>query len=333
MRHSRESCGGGVESFFILSAFFATKSVLKDSKPISVSEKFKGRIIRLYPPYLILIIVAAVMAIILHTVPWDLVFHLPFLQDFLWMVTDYNSPLQPFTAHTWTMTIEVVNGLILLVCFKVSEHSRRKLRRILYLLLAIGIAYRCLMLVLSMRVMLITLCPMAHLDAFALGGLIAANIYSAKDDGKKKTREYRYFLCGVIGALGIFLCWMYIGRENNLGFIESYTLFKTAEGYMNNLLTGNIYLFIDLVTVGLLYLCISTESGTEKSGIFGLLEKLGNISYEAYLFHWPVLVIVKHLVSNWAVLSLVTFILTIISSIVFDTFMKRIRLFRRQQGR
>lgn len=321
---------GGVESFFVISAFFATKSFIIGSKPTSISRKFKERIKRLYPPYLVLMIVVTVLALILHTVPWDIFFHIPFLQNFLWMVTDYCSPLQPFTAHTWTMTIEVVNGLILLFCFKISGNSRKGLIRILYLLLGIGIVYRCIMLVFSMRVMLITLCPVGHLDAFAFGGLVASDIYFDHNSGKKTTRKYKYFLFSLIGIIGILLCWLYLDIANNMGFLEAYNLFGTARGYMNNLLSGNIYLFIDFLTIGLLNICIITESGTVRKSVLGLLEKLGNISYEAYLFHWPILVIVKHIVNNWVALSLVTFVITVISSIVFDTLMKRARLLIRE---
>ena len=85
---------------------------------------------------------------------------------------------------------------------------------------------------------------------------------------------------------------------------------------------SNIYLFISLLTaglVGLLYL--HDERGeTRDSKIEKLFVKMGDNSYVLYLFHWPILVVLRRFFGNWALQFIAVFIASVLAAMVFNWF-------------
>ena len=71
---------------------------------------FFHRVKRLYPVYILIVFGAFFCnAIVNQTMAVkDLMYQATFLQNFYWMYTGYSSQLVPLTAHTWTMSIEIV---------------------------------------------------------------------------------------------------------------------------------------------------------------------------------------------------------------------------------
>ena len=112
---------------------------------MNVGEQTIHRIKRLYPPFIVVLFVAAVYALLINKIPYDSLAHLSLTQNFLWMITGYKSPMQPMTAHTWTLSIEVWVGLILTVLLKVLKKERFKTT--MYAMLGIGVAYRIIAIV------------------------------------------------------------------------------------------------------------------------------------------------------------------------------------------
>lgn len=111
-----------------------------------------------------------------------------------------------------------------------------------------------------------------------------------------------------------------MSHSNGISFIGAYQLLSTSKNYLNNWFTGNIYLFISLLTagiVGLLYHRDMKRTGemkqTEK-----VLIKLGDNSYILYLLHWPILVALKRLVHHWGALFVVTLIVSIAMTMIFN---------------
>lgn len=100
----------GVETFFIMSSFFMTRKYYNNS--FSIKCELLHRIARLYPAYIILLIIALLFAIMKHQIPIDFPFHLLSSQNFYWIITNYKSPMQSITAHTWTLSIEIWLGLL-----------------------------------------------------------------------------------------------------------------------------------------------------------------------------------------------------------------------------
>jgi peptidoglycan/LPS O-acetylase OafA/YrhL len=191
---------GGVEAFFVISSFFLVRKYWRNDA-ISVKQQFRHRIARLYPPYIAVLIVAALYALLMKAIPFDLVTHLLSAQNYQWMITGYQSAMQPMTAHTWTLSIEVWGGLLWLLLLKYL--SKNSFKNAMFGLLIVGILYRVATIMCGADVWVVSLCPVAHFDAFASGSLVAIAFKEKKVDGKIS-------ILGLVGFAGIVGCiaWM-----------------------------------------------------------------------------------------------------------------------------
>ncbi len=123
----------------------------------------------------------------------------------------------------------------------------------------------------------------------------------------------------MIGVIGIILCIFSISNRNGVGLIEGYKLLSSSRNCLDNWFTGNIYFFIALFIVGIVgWLCLYDEKTAKKNKSSKMLVALGNKSYILYLFHWPILVVIQHLVENWIVFYIATLIISVIATILFD---------------
>lgn len=301
----------GVESFFVVSAFFLVRKYW-GSETISVKEQFRHRITRLYPPYIAVLIVAALYALLVKVIPYDLVTHLFSAQNFHWMITGYKSSIQPMTAHTWTLSIEVWAGLLWLLLLKWMP--KEYFKRIMYGFLLVGIIYRVTAIICGADVWVVSLCPLAHFDAFACGSLLAIAIKVKKVDTKV------WFISIIGGVVGIVACIGYLSSVNAVSVVDAYRLLSSSKNYLNNWFTGNIYLFISLITtgiVGLLYIHDEKRIGEERQ-INKIFVALGNNSYILYLFHWPILAVMKRIVGHWGVQFSASLALSIFTALIFN---------------
>lgn len=302
--------GGGVEAFFVISAFFLVRKYW-GSQTISVKDQFRHRITRLYPPYIAVLIVAALYALLMKAIPIDLVTHLLSAQNFQWMITGYQSAMQPMTAHTWTLSIEVWGGLIWLLLLKCL--SKNRFKNAMFGLIFLGIIYRVVTITCGANVWIVSLCPLAHFDAFACGSLLAIGVRERKTDGK-------IGLLGLIGLAGITGCIWLMSRANGVSLTYAYQMLSSSKNYLNHWLTGNLYLFISMLTVGivgLLYIHDEKKAG-ETARVGKAFVALGDNSYVLYLFHWPILAILRRFIHHWGILFLITFVVTIVAAVTFN---------------
>lgn len=308
---------GGVESFFVLSAFFLVRKFW-GRETIDVKKQFWHRIKRLYPSYIAVLLVAVLYAILMRAVPYDLIPHLLSAQNIQWMITGYHSALQPMTAHTWTLSIEVWGGLVYLLLLHCL--SKNGFRNAMFGMLFLGVAYRVVTIIFGASVWIVSLCPLAHFDAFACGSLLAICVEENKVD-------HKVGILWILGLVGIVGCILWISYSNGISFMSAYQLLSASKNYLNNWLTGNIYLFISLMTTGIIGLvCIHDEKRTYgERKIEKAFVMLGDNSYVLYLFHWPVLVLLKKMVHHWGVLFLLTFIVTIGAAFTFTWLYIRVR--------
>ncbi len=308
---------GGVEAFFVISAFFLVRKYW-GSNAISVEEQFKHRIIRLYPPYIAVLIVAALYALLTKVVPYDLVTHLLAAQNFHWMITGYQSAMQPMTAHTWTLSIEVWGGLVWLLFLK--HLSKDCFKRAMLGTLFLGIIYRVVTIISGANVWIISLCPLAHFDAFACGSLLAIGT-------KEEKVDRRVGILGGLGLSGIVGCIIWMSNSNGISFMSAYQLLSSSKNYLNNWFTGNIYLFISLLTTGIIGLLYIRDE--KRSNDVNILEKalvkLGDNTYVLYLFHWPIFVVLRRIVHHWGVLFPMTFIVSIGAVFAFNLLYTRMQ--------
>ena len=215
---------GGVEAFFVISAFFLVKKYWGTDE-LNVKKQFVHRITRLYPPYVVVLMIAALYALLTKVIPFDLVTHLLSGQNFQWMITGYKSSMQPMSAHTWTLSIEVWTGLVWLLLLRYLNQKQFKYS--MYGMLLTVILYRTLAVIFGCDVYIVSLCPIAHFDAFACGSLLAMGCRREKIDKKIG------LLC-LPGLAAIVACVCVIAVNNDILLWQGYLLLSSSKNYLNN---------------------------------------------------------------------------------------------------
>lgn len=304
---------GGVESFFVISAFFLVRKQWGNNE-LDVKKQFKHRISRLYPEYIAVLFIAVVYALLRRLIPYDFFVHLLSAQNFYWAVTNYKSTMSPITAHTWTLSIEVWIGLLWL--FFLKHFSKENFKKLALGMLLFGIVFRTGAIMAGFGALPVSLCPLAHVDAFACGSMLAIC-------NREKKLGKGIAVLSALGILGIIACIAIMADRNQISFLAAYQLLSSSKNYLVGWFTTNIYLFISLFTtglVGVLYLCDDTNEGTGDSCLSKYFVLLGNHSYALYLFHWPILVTIKYIFKVWYITLPVTFVITLIVVILFNRF-------------
>lgn len=302
---------GGVEGFFVISAYFLTKKLSKISaQEIKVIPQIKHRLTRLFPVYLLLLVgVAGIVMVIKRSLPIaDFVWHVFFSQNINWMIVGYSSDLQPLTAHTWTLSIEVFLFVIWLVAFKcIKSNNKRRLFNIVAVLIAF--VYRIVTVVVTGVPMVTTLCPISHMDAYALGSLLALR----EDDEDIYHQKYKYVFV-VLGLIVIMSCVFVTAFCNNCSLTGAYCLYNTASGYMNNPYTCNIYIGFSLLSVGL----IALFKDIVINRLMMPVVAVGNVSYSAYLIHFPINQLLMKITDNGWVVFGVTFVVSVVAAWIVE---------------
>lgn len=288
-----------VEIFFVISSYFLSKKLIHN-RNFSVIKLFKNRLIRLYPDYIfILLFAVGVFVVLNHFFPIiDIIIHFLFLQNFNWMINGYHSDLVFLTAHTWTLSVEVSLFLIWLIAFKFLK-SKKQFISFNIIMLIIAILYRIITVVIINDAMFTSLCPIAHADSFAIGSLIA--IFEKIE---YKYKKHLFISLSCLGLICILISFLITSQIYNVSLWRGYTLYKTSTNYLNNLFTSNIYLFISLSSTGLLY--FFNQHQVKNNFLINEIIKLGDISYTGYLIHWPIKVVIAHVIkNNWICFFLV----------------------------
>lgn len=300
---------GGVETFFLLSAYFLTKKLLRKNS-VCVLDELKKRIKRLYPMYIVIIIFTFVVVLVAKKrFAFDeLIIHCAFLQNFYWMCYSKSSLFMTFSAHTWTLGIEIWLFLIWVICFKyIKNKQRRKIFNVVMIFLAIG--YRTFAIKMNVDALAISLFPLGHADAFAIGSLLAL------DDNKVNNRRSSILFC-TIGGILIISSVIVTSNINHIGIIDGYNLYKDSANYFNNIFTGNIYAYILLLSAGIVKSCFSIEQF--RIPLFSQLAKAGNYTYGAYLVHWPIRTVLLHFVSGNILWAIFVAVISITCAYVFE---------------
>lgn len=206
-----------------------------DNCDFDIREEMIKRVKRLYPPYIAVILVAAVFALLLKKIPYDIMFHLFSVQNIQWMITAYQSPMQPMTAHTWTLSIEVWVALILFLVMKYVHKENKK--SFMYLFVVIGILYRMIAILAGCNPFVVSLCPLAHFDAFGCGALLAISLHENRLQTKKA------FLSGRVEIIGIIICIIVMAQKDHLTFIEGYKNLALSKNYLGDI-SPEIFIFL-----------------------------------------------------------------------------------------
>lgn len=304
---------GGVQSFLVISSFLLSYKMLKrDREEVKPLHLFKRRVFRLYPAYLSVIIPAAIAFVLIkHRIPDDFFYYLFSAQSFYWVFTDYSSDLIGVTAHTWFITLSVY--LFLLWVFLLRYVPRQELKFICFTIIALTFIYRTLSVVLTDSFYLSYIVPMGQMDAFAIGCLLAIRL----SDDKEKAHKKRSCCWDIgVGILGIFAFIVYFSLKNKIGFWNAYI----AHHFASDPLTVNIYFFISLTGAGLIRYCLI--EGRHLILDSKLLVKLGKWIYPLYIFHWPIIQIMRHFTENKLIVGIASFVLVIICAYLWDKYVE-----------
>lgn len=194
----------------------------------------------------------------------------------------------------------------------------------MYCLLTLGIVYRTAAITLNLSAYAISLFPLAHIDSYALGSLLAI---STKE---RKRKQHATIMIGLLGLMGILLSIFVVSIGNNCNFVNAYYMMSSSNNYLNNYISGNIYLFISLFSFSVIRLLIYVEETHEiDNKHIKFFAFLGDESYNLYLFHWPVLYIINHLINNVYCNFFITLVLSIFCSFLFK---KAFRLISIKKG-
>lgn len=302
---------GGVEAFLVIGAYFLTCKYLKcEQHDVAVGKAFVGRIKRLYPAYVILIVVAvALVAISSHQVKCDALWYLFSLQNYRCLFDgDWNS-LESYLGHFWYIGLDVWLFLLWVVLMRLIP--KKHLKKAYVVTLCTGLLWRTLFVILRPdNPSLSYVIPVGLLDCWSVGGLVAINF---NEKGKNNYLEWTEIIVGAIGVLALI---GYNAVLNHCSIGEAYQLYHTAKGYMLNPITGNIHLFIALLAAGVLRYCLDT---TKKHPVLSWtpLAALGGMTYEIYCFHLPILTFTRHFIHNSLLILIVALLVTYVVSLLW----------------
>ncbi|MHC8293602.1 acyltransferase family protein [Pseudomonas sp. LB3P58] len=260
----------GVDVFFVLSGYLITEvlSNSRENKKFLWVFYFK-RFIRLFPPLAVLCVVVAVICGISgghSNIYKDTLSSILYSQSW---TSGFDDGFSLYLGHTWSLSVE--EQFYLLWPFVWIFATRTDAKTALFislLLLALAIAYQI------------------HMDQLPLA---YDRLYFAAD-----TR----FQAILIGAVGSVACRVPRVRNFLERFIASIPLLPMAAiGWICSSLKWNIYSsFMVSVFSLMLILRLTMKSGSIDSKLFSLppLVRLGQISYGFYLWHVPILVLLRN---------------------------------------
>lgn len=286
----------GVQMFFVLSGFLLTPIIISMKSSMPPQDFFVSfyarRALRIFPLYFVYLGVVACACkwvpvlkddpnalALLDSLPCALTYTYNFYHASLGFVPS------KFVTHFWSLAVEEQFYLIFpLAIFLVPS------RRIKYLLAAcvlLGpvlryvtqqlVVHQSVQGIGSQQDLVIYVSPFSHLDAFAMGGLFAVH-------GVVKTARYSWWMIAACVGIGFgveYLSSGAIASWRSLGF-RPFMYDMPVFGYsLVNLLFG--------------FLLVQVRGGTFMPDFFShkMVHYLGEISYGMYVFHLPLLFLVR----------------------------------------
>jgi peptidoglycan/LPS O-acetylase OafA/YrhL len=299
----------GVQIFFVLSGFLIT-SILWEQKdrPLGayVGRFYWRRFLRIFPVYYGFLMVVGISYLAVgepeafgDLAPWLFTYTYNFARFFEPEMT------WPYFGHLWSLAIE--EQFYLIWPFVVYSLSRKNFLRLSLALIVLGPLFRwgagAYFHANGYPPMKLAQCvytlPSTHLDAFALGAALSVGRCSGRFSP-------RAILCLAIGCLVLSgaLQWQTLDPLHrkilDFGFpIYLSETFQYSWGYsLVNLLGGALILG-------------ATQGGNRSpSWDMPVLRFYGKISYALYVFHWPILGVIRrvHGFETWSVEGLLIFL-------------------------
>lgn len=278
---------------------------------IQFGKELAHRIKRLYPAYVLVILGAALFYLLWKSkIPYDVPVFLLSAQNFFWVIFGWDTPLCSILGHTWYITLDVYLFIIWVFTLKIIPKSKWLL--ISYIGVLFSILWRVVCnLVFDDRTVSYTI-PFGQMDSYCIGSILAMNMIK----GKTNARYSAYDIA--VGILGILVMFWFAGYSNDLNIIESYQFFGDSSNYTGHPFLVNIYLFMGLLSAGILRACLNSRNHRVLSSKW--LVTLGNWSYELYLFHYPIVWILRRIADNNFILIAAALPLTILTAYIWHRF-------------
>lgn len=244
------------------------------------------------------------------SIPDDFWSFIPFGQNFFWLIYPETSKV-PACFHFWYLTLDFYLFIGWGILFRLVDRSKMKM--VLICLLLFSIIYRSVCPLISDNVTLSYTMPWGMFDTFALGSLAAVTF---KED--KTAYRYKAILSFVAGCVLFLLCVVCMIKIQSVGAIRGVLMFSSAEYYGYHPITIQIILVMSLFAYTAVWYCLSDRKH------FGVLSnarvaKLGTMSYELYVIHFPALFFTKMYISNnKIVIAVIAFVFTLLLSYIWE---------------
>lgn len=271
----------GVDIFFVISGYIITKLLSQDNYQSfgSLKQFYKDRIVRLLPNYALMVIFTCIIAYWVLN-PYDLIQYAKTLQFSGVYVTnvvlakqqsyfDISRELKPL-LHTWSLSIEwqfyITFPIVILFIKKIFP---KQLGNIILLALLASFLYKLHLINTNPNIAFYSFFGRAW--ELLAGAYIACNESFFKQFSNKRNSH--------IALLSIIIC-LFITDESS-----HYQIYLSA---------------ICCAATGLLILTASSVNHVHKFLSHPTAIRLGDMSYAIYLWHWPIIVLIKNsnLVSN-----------------------------------
>lgn len=303
----------GINTFLVITAYFFTIKLLKTPQTdISVKEMLWKRATRLYPVYLtVLIAMSALYVIGRHQLPADFFSYFLFAQNFHWEFIPKTTEV-PGCGHFGYLTLDLYLAMIWLLVFKFV--SRKKLKFTFVALLVFSVIYRSLCAYYADSITLSYTMPTGMMDAFAAGGMLA---FMTVEESKTKLP----WIALILGLIGLIFCVYTTSERFDTGLLGALIPYRKASGYADSPLTVQIHLVMVLLSFFVVWICVCNR---RHYGILSndYLSKWGGVTYELFIFHFPILWLLRYIIHNHIVIIVVGLLTTITITMIWKHFIE-----------
>lgn len=265
----------GVDMFFVISGYIVSRLILKANTQFNWGNFYLGRIKRIIPAYLTLLILITIFASVLF-LEQDFKFFYDSLKSALYFSSNqYFSSFGNYFApssyelpllHTWSLALEMQFYFILpLLLVFLPKRFILIILFILSLILLTWSEYR-----ISYRNDSLYFSLFARIPEFFAGVLLAIFIQNKKNINKNIANTM-----SLLGITILFLSFIFINETHYPGYISlvpsvaTILLLSSPDGIINKFLSHKILVWI------------------------------GGISYSLYLWHWPLLAIIRYYTESY----------------------------------
>ena len=309
----------GVDLFFTFSGYLMTANLIDEyarNESIDLGAFFKKRFYRIFPPLVLMILVATPLALLVRNdfianIGQQITTTLGFVTNYFEILSggSYENQFTPHLfVHTWTLAVEIHFYILWSLAVRFMASRAKKVGQLKgFIFLSSGLI--ALLSYLSMAISSffvsefsgIYFSSWTHIFPFFIGAMVAtlAGIQTRTPAFKRLTDSVPLKNLGLAGAgaLGVLL------------LLLLFMKFTSIWTYLFGFLLSSLATAVLIVVARILHERLPDR---KEPAVLGFIS---NISYGIYLFHWPFYIIFNQLFGN-----LVAVVLTLIFTLVFATF-------------